>query len=71
MVILGVDPGSRICGYGVVEVIGLGKFRYLECGVVTADETRPMEQRLSEIVTGLREVIDELEPQVVALEDVF
>jgi len=33
--ILGVDPGSRVCGYGVVERVG-GEVRYIECGVLTA-----------------------------------
>jgi crossover junction endodeoxyribonuclease RuvC len=71
VVILGVDPGSRICGYGALEVVGFGKFRYLECGVVTSDDSQPMEQRLAEIVSGLGEVIEEVRPQVIALEDVF
>src|SRR5262245_61074322 len=45
--------------------------RYVECGVLTAPEDRPMEQRLGEIARGLREVIGELSPAVVAVEDVF
>ena len=70
MRILGLDPGSRVCGYGVVERDGRA-LRYVECGVLTAPEARPMEQRLGEIARGLREVIDELAPEVVAVEDVF
>ncbi len=45
--------------------------RYVECGVLTAPAERPMEQRLGEIACGLREVIAELAPQMVAVEDVF
>lgn len=70
MRILGIDPGSRICGYGVVEDHD-GALRYIECGIVTAPEERPMEQRLGEIARGLSEVIAELRPSVVAIEDVF
>lgn len=70
MRILGLDPGSRVCGYGVIEAVG-GSLRYVECGVLTAPETRPMEQRLGEIARGLREVIEELAPSVAAVEDVF
>lgn len=70
MRILGIDPGSRICGYGVVEDHD-GALRYIECGIVTAPEERPMEQRLGEIARGLSEVISELRPSVVAIEDVF
>jgi crossover junction endodeoxyribonuclease RuvC len=68
--ILGLDPGSRICGYGVIDERG-GELSYVECGIVTAPEGRPMEARLGEIARGLREVIDELAPGAVAVEDVF
>jgi len=68
--ILGLDPGSRVCGYGVVEDLGK-ELRYVECGVLTAAEAKPMEERLGEIAKGLREVIDELQPREVAVEDVF
>lgn len=71
MRILGLDPGSRVCGYGVIESDAAGRLRYIECGVLTAPESRPMEQRLGEIARGLREVIDELSPTVAAVEDVF
>ena len=70
MRILGLDPGSRVCGYGVVEELG-SELRYVECGVLTARESKPMEERLGEIARGLREVIDELSPREVAVEDVF
>ncbi|MBA3818700.1 MAG: crossover junction endodeoxyribonuclease RuvC [Deltaproteobacteria bacterium] len=70
MRILGIDPGSRVCGYGVIEEGG-GTLRYIECGVLTAPEGRAMEERLGEIARGLREVIVELAPTMVAIEDVF
>jgi crossover junction endodeoxyribonuclease RuvC len=68
--ILGLDPGSRICGYGLIDERA-GDLRYVECGVLTAPEDRAMEDRLGEIARGLREVIDEMKPAVVAVEDVF
>ncbi len=70
MRILGVDPGSRVCGYGVIDDV-TGELRYVECGVLTASEGRSMEQRLGEIARGLTEVIAELAPTLVAIEDVF
>ena len=70
MRILGLDPGSRVCGYGVIDAIGQ-TMRYVECGTLTAPADRPMEHRLGEIARGLREVIAELSPDVVAVEDVF
>ena len=78
MRILGVDPGSRICGYGVVEVgrsasmpSGLANYRYIECGVLTARAQAPMEHRLGEVARWLTDVITDLRPAIVALEDVF
>jgi crossover junction endodeoxyribonuclease RuvC len=68
--ILGLDPGSRICGYGLIDERA-GALSYVECGVLTAPEDRAMEERLGEIARGLREVIDEMKPEVVAVEDVF
>src|ERR1043165_1875114 len=70
MRILGLDPGSRVCGYGVIDERG-GDLRYVECGVLTARTDEATEVRLGEIAVGLREVIAELSPDVVALEDVF
>jgi crossover junction endodeoxyribonuclease RuvC len=59
-----------VCGYGVIDEAS-GELRYVECGVLTAREDRPMEERLGEIACGLREVIAELAPELVAIEDVF
>ncbi|HUH05833.1 MAG TPA: crossover junction endodeoxyribonuclease RuvC [Kofleriaceae bacterium] len=70
MRILGVDPGSRVCGYAVIEVLSR-ECRYVECGVLTANERLPMEARLGEIARGLQEVIGELEPGLMGVEDVF
>ena len=71
MRILGIDPGSRVCGYGMVVAPAGGALAYVECGVLTAPEHRPAEQRLGEIARGLAEVLDELRPDVIALEEVF
>jgi crossover junction endodeoxyribonuclease RuvC len=72
--ILGLDPGSRVCGYGVIDVrteTRGDELAYVECGLLTAPEDRTMEERLGELARGLREVIAELTPHVVAVEDVF
>ena len=70
MRILGLDPGSRVCGYGLIDETA-GELAYVECGVLTAPQDRAMEDRLGELARGLREVIDEMKPGVVAVEDVF
>ena len=70
MRILGLDPGSRYCGYGVIDDEA-GKLRYVECVILSAPEGHAMESRLGEIARGLREVIEELVPNIAAVEDVF
>ncbi len=75
MRILGVDPGSRLCGYGVIDALAeagaVRGYAYVECGVLTVARTAPMEQRLGEMARWLTDVITELRPTVVAVEQVF
>lgn len=70
MRILGIDPGSRYCGYGVIELHG-SALRYVECGVLTAPVHLAMEVRIGLIAAQLNELLSELRPQVAAMEDVF
>ena len=71
MRILGVDPGSRVCGYGVIAVEPGRRYRYIECGVLTAPPRAPAENRLAEIARSLGELVRELEVTMLAVEDVF
>lgn len=71
MRILGVDPGSRVCGYGVVDLEEDGSYRYVECGVLTAKAEDAVELRLGELARSLTDVINELRPTEMAVEDVF
>lgn len=68
--ILGIDPGSRITGYGVVEKDG-GDLRFVACGVIKTDTKAGFSQRLHEIFVGVNEVIQVHNPVVAAVEDVF
>ena len=68
--ILGIDPGSRITGYGVIEVIR-GQLRFVSCGVIKTTPRYPFAHRLNEIFDGINEVIQLHGPEVAAVEDVF
>jgi len=68
--ILGVDPGTRRCGYGVIDFVG-GKLAYVECGVIEPPARAPLADRLAELASTLGEVIGELSPELVAVEDLF
>jgi crossover junction endodeoxyribonuclease RuvC len=69
--ILGIDPGTRYFGYGVIERLASGRVRYIECGVLEPERGATLAARLAEIAVGLVEVIAELAPAVVAVEGVF
>jgi crossover junction endodeoxyribonuclease RuvC len=69
-IILGIDPGSRIAGFGVIEVNG-SRFRHVDHGTVDASKVEPFEQRLVRIGTGFREIIKEYSPAVVIVEKIF
>ena len=60
-------------GYAVVLITGgrRAQVQYVECGVIGASPRAPLEVRLAEITRGLTEVIEELEPEVAAVEDIF
>ena len=67
--VLGIDPGSRVTGFGVIDSDG-SHSRYLESGCIrTASGDFP--DRLGEIFRGLGEVLDAWQPQEVAVEQVF
>ena len=67
--VLGIDPGSRITGYGVIESDGVHS-RHLDSGCIrTLSGTFP--DRLGEIFHGIRKVLLDWQPQEVAVEQVF
>lgn len=68
-VILGIDPGSRITGYGLIQVFK-GENRYLTSGCVRTGEG-DMTQRLHKIFQGLHEVMTSYQPVEAAIEQVF
>ena len=70
LIILGVDPGTRVSGWGVVALSGADA-RYLAAGVIAPKASLPIAERLVAIFHGLREVIERHAPDVVALEEPF
>ncbi len=70
MRILGIDPGLRVTGYGLVEAAG-PRMTLVEAGVIRTDLHRSLPDRLHELHTGIREVLADARPSAVALEDLF
>jgi len=75
VIILGIDPGTRYFGYGVIERVAAAtahqRVRYIECGVLEPKRAGELAARLAEISLGLVEIIRDLQPDVVAVEGVF
>lgn len=69
MRVLGIDPGSIITGYGVVEMQG-NKARMIEAGYLTLAKAE-LPIRLGEIYTKLSDIIREFKPDACAIEQVF
>jgi crossover junction endodeoxyribonuclease RuvC len=70
MRIIGIDPGTGILGFGVID-FKRGKTTLVTAGVITTPAHTPLPDRLEEIYNGLTEIIAETKPTVMAIEKLF
>ncbi|MCA9001076.1 MAG: crossover junction endodeoxyribonuclease RuvC [Planctomycetes bacterium] len=70
LVVMGIDPGTRVVGYGAV-VLRDRKAVLLAAGVVRTSEGTPISGRLAHIRSSLDQMLGELKPQVVVVEKAF
>lgn len=70
MRILGIDPGLRRTGFGVIDVQGM-RLQYVASGTIVVPSDLPLAQRLKIILDNIREVVQDTSPTVSALEKVF
>lgn len=68
-IILGIDPGSRITGFGVIDSDG-SRHRYVASGCIRMAEL-PLPQRLQRIYAGIAEIVATYHPEQAAIEQVF
>jgi crossover junction endodeoxyribonuclease RuvC len=70
--ILGLDPGLRITGFGIIDVSGT-HLRYVASGCIRTSDSgdRPLPDRLKTLLDGVREIIDTYHPVIAAVEKVF
>jgi crossover junction endodeoxyribonuclease RuvC len=68
--ILGIDPGSFACGYGIIKKRG-NEHLYVASGRITIPASSPLPKRLAELYSGLTDVIREFAPQAGAVEKIF
>ena len=70
MIVLGIDPGTAICGYGIVEH-NQGKLMALTYGAITTSSKARMQDRLEKIYDNLDVLIKEYQPEVMGIEKLF
>lgn len=70
MRILGVDPGLRRTGFGVIDTDGT-RLRYVTSGTVVVPPAQALVERLKVILDNLRQIVNDTQPDVAALEIVF
>ena len=70
MLVLGIDPGSTVTGYGLVRR-QRGRYLLITAGGIKTRSKDPIPQRLQKIHSGLVQVIGEHQPDVVAIEAIF
>lgn len=70
MIILGIDPGLRTTGFGVIEVQG-NRFAYIASGTVSSSSADSLPFRLKSLFDGVAEVIQTYQPDCAAIEKVF
>ena len=68
--ILGIDPGLRVTGFGVLEKSGQ-KLAYVTSGCIRTDQDADLPERIRTILEGLSQLIAEIRPHQVAVEKVF
>ncbi|HBE69268.1 MAG TPA: crossover junction endodeoxyribonuclease RuvC [Planctomycetaceae bacterium] len=68
--ILGIDPALGTTGYGVIEVSG-SQCAMLDAGVIRCDKNQSLECRLHELFCGIKEVLEEFQPHVFAIEQLY
>jgi crossover junction endodeoxyribonuclease RuvC len=87
MKILGIDPGTGICGFGVIEVsanikpdksslapvntLYRGRPKMLDCGVISTPPHTPLSDRLLDIYESMHEIIKTNKPDIMAIEKLF
>ena len=69
-IILGIDPGSRITGYGIIETSD-SQQKYVASGCIRTKDRDSLPLRLEEIFSGVNEIINGFQPEEFAIEKIF
>jgi crossover junction endodeoxyribonuclease RuvC len=70
MRIIGIDPGTGILGFGVIEISN-NKMKMIDAGVITTPAHTSLDERLEDIFDGLTEIIGSTKPDAMSIEKLF
>lgn len=71
MRIIGIDPGTGILGFGVIDVAGGGSMKLVTAGVIRTPAHTPLDERLEDIFDNLTDIIAETNPDEMSIEKLF
>lgn len=71
MRILGIDPGLAIVGYGVVDCDASTRLTLIDYGTILTYPKDTVPERLRQVATGMRQLVDQFDPDAIAFEELF
>ena len=71
MRIIGIDPGTGIMGFGVIDAEENNKLALVDAGVIRTKTNQPLDERLVEIYEHLHDIIKQSQPQIMVIEKLF
>jgi crossover junction endodeoxyribonuclease RuvC len=74
MIILGIDPGSRVTGFGVLKISGRGaglRIQHINHGVILMEPTAPFPERMKELGEAMDVILKKYQPDEVVIEKIF
>ena len=70
MIIIGIDPGSHVCGYGILQLEN-NRIVAAGCDVIKVNPNLDLAERLAVIYSEIDQIIDEYKPDIAAVETIF
>ncbi|MEG0441424.1 MAG: crossover junction endodeoxyribonuclease RuvC, partial [Oscillospiraceae bacterium] len=70
MIVLGIDPGYAIVGFGVLDATG-GKQSLIACGAINTPAGEPLPKRLLQIANDMEALIVQFQPEAMAIEELY
>jgi len=69
--VLGIDPGTAVTGFGIIEPTTRQRAQLVECGIIRTNQRQEVGSRLQTVYDGIKEIIEQHKPSVAAVEDIF